>query len=470
MKGKISNCLLFVVCFFWLFLVFSLEMSFGQEKPAESKSSSLSAEMKTDVVEGINKLMVEKYIFLETAKKMEELLETKLEKGEYDEIDNIQEFARILTKDLRSVSKDLHIRVVHDPELVQSIKDYESQSEQDRLKARRARLERERKRNFGYQKLEILDGNIGYLDLRYFTGVRESGPTAAAAMNFLANTEAVIIDLRQNGGGDPATIQFISSYFLDEYTHLNSFENRGEDSLQQFWTLPYVPGKSMYETDLYILTSRRTFSAAEEFTYNMKNLKRATLVGETTGGGAHPGGYQIVSHDFLVWVPTGRAVNPITQTNWEGKGIKPHIEVPKDQALKTAHRTALERLAEKAEDSDKKREIEWMLESLKAKDSPAQVDETILRKYVGNYTRGNVILEKGELWIEAGPQKMRMIPLTETYFILEGEPEIRVEFTREKTGQSYEIIVHFQDGSKEIVKRVKSKQHSNQNTTICSQR
>jgi len=457
MKGKKSCCLIFMIGFLLVFIVLFQRISLSQEKSGESKAVTLSTAVRTDVVEGINKLMEEKYIFLETAQKMAELLSTKLKKGEYDDIDTVHEFARVLTKDLRSVSKDLHIRVVHDPELVQSILAYQSQSKKDRKKAKMERLERERKRNFGFQKLEILDGNIGYLDLRYFTGVRESGLTATAAMNFLANTEAVIIDLRQNGGGDPATIQFISSYFLDEYTHLNSFENRGEDSLQQFWTLPYVPGKSMYETDLFILTSRRTFSAAEEFTYNMKNLKRATLVGETTGGGAHPGGYQIVSHDFLVWVPTGRAVNPITKTNWEGEGIKPHIEVPEDQALKRAHRAALEKLVDKTKDPDKKRDMEWELETLKAKDNPVKVDEAILQKYVGEYTRGEVILEKGELWMKAGPGKMRMIPLTESYFVLEGESGIRVEFTLDKAGKDYEITAHFQDGRKDIINRVKDK-------------
>jgi len=292
--------------------------------------------------------------------------------------------------------------------------------------------------------------------LRYFSGTREAGPTAAAAMNFLANTDAVIIDLRQNGGGDPATIQFISSYFLEDYTHLNSFETRGEDTLQQFWTLPYVPGKPMHATDLYILTSQRTFSAAEEFTYNMKNLKRATLVGETTGGGAHPGGHQIVNDNFLVWVPTGRAVNPITRTNWEGKGIQPHIEVDKEEALITAHRTALEKLAEKPEDQDRKSNMKWVLETLKAKENPASVDESVLKKYVGKYTRGEVVLEEGELWLKAGSRKMRMIPLSETYFIPEGESSVRLEFTPDKTGKAYGVTLHFQDGGKEIVKRAKN--------------
>ena len=169
-----------------------------------------------------------------------------------------------------------------------------------------------------------------------------------AAMNFLANADAVIIDLRRNGGGSAEMIQLISSYFLKERTHLNSFEDRGLDTMTQSWSFHYVPGKPMFETDLYILTSERTFSAAEEFTYNMKNLKRATIVGETTGGGAHPGGMRIVNDGFLVWVPTGRAVNPISKTNWEGTGVSPDVAVARDKALEKARALALEKMIKAA--------------------------------------------------------------------------------------------------------------------------
>jgi len=456
MKGRRYPVFILLVCFVLVYSFFFHQRGFAQEKSDSGRAALLDSKIKTEVIEGINKHLVKKYIFLETAEKMKELLVNKLKNGDYAKIDDVNEFSLLLTEDLRSVSKDKHIRVVFDPDLVQRIRDYQSQSEEDRQKAKQERLKSERFRNFGYQKLEILEGNIGYLDLRYFSGTREAGPTAAAAMNFLANTDAVIIDLRQNGGGDPATIQFISSYFLEDYTHLNSFETRGEDALQQFWTLPYVPGKPMHATDLYILTSQHTFSAAEEFTYNMKNLKRATLVGETTGGGAHPGGHQIVNDNFLVWVPTGRAVNPITRTNWEGKGIQPHIEVDKEQALITAHRTALEKLAEKTEDQDKKRDMKWVLETLKAKENPVSVDESVLKKYVGKYTRGEVVLEENELWLKAGTRKMRMIPLTETYFILVGESSVRMEFTLDKTEKAYDVTLHFQGGRKEIVKRAKN--------------
>ena len=159
-------------------------------------------------------------------------------------------------------------------------------------------------------------------------------------MGFLANVDALIIDLRQNGGGSPSMIQLLSSYFFEEPTHLNSFERRGQEQIDQFWTLPHVPGKKLLDVPLFVLTSPSTFSAAEEFTYNMKNLGRATIIGQTTGGGAHPGGTHAVGGLISVFVPDGRAINPITGTNWEGTGIAPHVPVQGTGALDEARRLA----------------------------------------------------------------------------------------------------------------------------------
>jgi C-terminal processing protease CtpA/Prc len=141
-------------------------------------------------------------------------------------------------------------------------------------------------------------------------------------------------------------LQLLCSYlFGGESVHLNDLYWREGDRTQQFWTLPWVPG-TRYGKDkpVYVLTSSRTFSAAEEFTYNLKNLKRATIVGETTGGGAHPGGVRRITDHFGIWLPNGRAINPITKTNWEGVGIEPHIKVPAEQALAAAHLDALQKI------------------------------------------------------------------------------------------------------------------------------
>lgn len=445
-----------ILLLLFLFLVLFHFPAFSQEQKT-TEQVILNAEIKASIVEKVGQLLVDNYIFPETAERMQKALNLKLGGGEYNDINDVHDFAQALTKDLRSVSNDRHIRVRFDPDAVKRIRASNSRSEEEREKERKERIEREMQRNFGFQKLELLEGNIGYLDLRYFSGLSQAGDTIVASMNFLANARAVIIDLRQNGGGSPLTIQVISSYFLEDYTHLNSFEYRDADSIQQFWTLPYVPGKKMYETDLYILTSRRTFSGAEEFTYNMKNLKRATIVGETTGGGAHPGGSRIVNDYFLVWVPSGRAINPISKTNWEGEGIDPHISVPRDKALAKAHSVALEKLMERTEDQREKIRLQWALDGLKARTEPAEVEEKILQNYVGKYTRGEIVLEGGELFVQYGQQKIKMIPLTDTYFVLDGEDSIRIEFILNDTNGEYEIIAHLSDGTKEDIKRVKEK-------------
>jgi len=429
-------------------------LAFPQGREAPQAEVACDTELKTSVVKGVGQQLVDHYIFPETAKKMDAHLKAQLEQGKYDEIEEARAFAGILTRDLRSVSKDKHIRVTFDPEAVRRIRAYNSRDAKDRELARKAALERELRRNFGFRRLEILEGNIGYLELTGFSGSEEAAETIVAAMNFLANSDAVIIDLRRNGGGSPFTIQIISSYFLREYTHLNSFEWRGDDTIKQFWTLRHVPGKKLYDTDLYILTSPRTFSAAEEFTYNLKNLKRATIVGETTGGGAHPGGARIVNDSFLVWVPSGRAINPITKTNWEGTGIEPHIKVEPGKALDTAHRRALEKLAKKTENPARKQSTQWALDGLKARLESVEVGEEILKRYAGSYSRGETFLENGRLFFKTGYRKFPMIPLSENYFVLEGWDAVRIEFIEDKAGNGFVIKAHRPDGTTEISRRV----------------
>lgn len=163
-------------------------------------------------------------------------------------------------------------------------------------------------------------------------------------MNFLAHVDAIIFDLRTNGGGDPKMVAFIASYLFDQPTHLSDIYNRREDSTTQYWTSPYVPGPRLANTPAFILTSKNTFSGAEDFAYNLKIPKRATVIGETTGGGAHPvGGHRIDDH-FSIGVPFARSINLTTKTNWEGTGVEPDVKVPVADALDTATKLALEKI------------------------------------------------------------------------------------------------------------------------------
>ncbi len=449
--------------FLVLMVLFLIQSSSPAMRPPDSKEQppALSAKERTEVVERVGSLIALNYIFPEKGEEMRKFLAKQLEEGKYEESVVPRELARKLTEDLRSVSNDRHLRVVYDPQQVERMKARMGRSAEEREKERQRAQEDERRGNYGFRKLEILEGNIGYLDLRGFSGLRDAGHTASAALNFLANTDAVIIDLRQNGGGSPFTIQVICSYFLRDATHINSFERRNSDTMQQFWTLPYVPGKTLFDTDLYVLTSGRTFSAAEEFTYDVKSLKRATIIGETTGGGAHPGGYRIVNDGFLVWVATGRAVNPITKTNWEGTGIEPHISVPQEKALERAHEVALEKLLENAADEDEARKfsLKWALDGLNARNNPFDVDEETMKKYVGKYGELEVTLEKGALHLTAGGRKFKMAAVSKTYFVVEGSDTARVEFVRDEGGErggGYSITAHLRSGQREYYERNKN--------------
>jgi C-terminal processing protease CtpA/Prc len=208
-----------------------------------------------------------------------------------------------------------------------------------------------------------MPGNVGYIKFNAFVDTELGADTVASAMNFVGNTDFLIFDLRDNGGGDPAMVKLICSYlFGDKSVHLNDLYWRKGDKTEEFWTLPNVPGKKFLDKDVYILTSNRTFSGGEEFTYNLKNLKRATIIGETTGGGAHPGGFERLSDHFGAFIPIGRAISPITKTNWEGTGVEPDIKVPSDQALKTAFLLALNKAMDKTKDDNLKTNLKNVIE------------------------------------------------------------------------------------------------------------
>jgi C-terminal processing protease CtpA/Prc len=190
--------------------------------------------------------------------------------------------------------------------------------------------------NCGFEKLEILPGNVGYLKFNMFANTAICGETATTAMAFLQNVAALIVDMRDNTGGDPAMVAHVTTYLFAERTHLNDLWTRSTDVTREFWTLPELPGKRLATQPVYVLTSSRTFSGGEEFTYNLKSLGRATIVGETTGGGAHPVRGERIDDRFMFAVPFARAINPITNTNWEGTGVAPDVAVAAADALEKA--------------------------------------------------------------------------------------------------------------------------------------
>ncbi len=310
------------------------------QQTTQPPDRTIDAATRTQVIEGVLKSLNDSYVFPEVAKKMEDSVRERVARKEYDQIVSARALAETLTSHLQAVSKDKHLRVrySHQPIPVRGPRREPTAAEREETRRELGWM------NHGFNKVERLRGNIGYVEFWGFFDADLGAETVASTMNFLNGTDALIIDLRGNGGGNPAMVALVCSYlFGPEPVHLNDLYWREGNRTDEFWTRKEVAGKRYLNKDVYVLTSKRTFSGAEEFAYNLKNLKRATIVGETTGGGAHPGGPRRVHEHFNVFVPSGRAINPITKTNWEGTGVSPDVDVPAAQALTVARLMALKK-------------------------------------------------------------------------------------------------------------------------------
>jgi hypothetical protein len=309
-------------------------------------------------------LLRENYVFPELAEQVATAVGARLAAGEYDDLDEIT-LTELLTSHLQEATGDRHLAVrlgggprpagpgpqrpgpgrpAHrrgpgdDGGPGGEPADHETM----RLRMRQmGRLD-----NFGIRRVERLDGNIGYLDLHRMPMPANAGPAIAAAMELVCGTYALIIDLRRNGGGHPNGVAFWCSYLLsEEPVHLNDIFRADTGETRQFWSLPYVPGGRYLDRPVYVLVSSRTFSGGEDLCYTLQALGRAELIGETTGGGAHPTRGFPISAAVHIAVPFARSVNPVTGTNWQGTGVVPDTPVPADQAYDAAYAKALRHVA-----------------------------------------------------------------------------------------------------------------------------
>jgi hypothetical protein len=419
-------------------LIATLVTTAAGDSPA-TVEQAIDEAVRQQVVEEVSALLVEKYIDLDKAKSIGKQLRAQLKKGAYDDLTSPMAYAEALDKDLRRFADDGHLHIWYAPEEAENVRALKDEESEEAKRIKQEEYEAARRRNFGIQKIELLPGNIGYMDLRQFMNPQFGGEAVAAAMTLLANADAVIVDLRRNGGGEQTMVQFMISYFVKPETELNKFE--------QSRTLPYVPGKTMFDTPLFVLTGERTFSGAEDFSYAMKMLKRATIVGVQTRGGAHPIEYQDVCTDFVLMVPIGESVNPISGTAWEGVGVEPDVQVPEGDALTRAQVLALEELLEKTEDEAAQYAVKWALDGLRAKLEPVQLPISVLEGYEGVYGVRSITLNDSVL-VYRRTDEVRMIPLSESVFGFEGLDVVRATFARNDEGEITHLVMMYNDGTR----------------------
>lgn len=387
---------------------------------SQGSDSALSAETRAAIVDGIGRVLVTTYIDEDAARNMAALLQEKLRAGAYEGIDDGVAFARVLTGDLRSVANDLHLGI----QVRHSHAGQEADAETEEEEAHGS-LEDRRRANFGIRRAEILEGNVGYVAIDGFEGGPEAGATVVAAMNFLGNVDALIVDLRRNGGGGPSVIQMIFGYLMEGPTHITGFYARETDTYQQFWSPPYVPGPSLADVPVFVLVGPRTFSAAEAFSFSMQTLGRGAIVGQRTPGGSHPvRPIPILETDFVVQVPFARTVDPRTDSDWEGTGVTPDIQAPLEEALEVAHSEALRVLRDGESDPDRRRALGNILDRRQALRTAPVLGKDALSAYEGRYTGDvdvEIVLEEDGLTMKIqGRRFSSLIFLGDDRFVLEG--------------------------------------------------
>lgn len=417
------------------FLASAAFSNYFPQTPDAGKPPALDRAGKIRIIEWIEAQLAEIYIFPEVASKAAATLRDKLGTGAYDSIADLPAFARVLTTDLRGISHDKHmgVRYAAEPSLRDKRKNEEEERRRLEIKLLNWRLD-----NFLFKKVEHLEGNVGYLHFDEFVDARYAGDAAVAAMNFLGRCDAVIFDLRNNGGGNGSMVLLLLGYLFDDATNVNDIVNRSEEKTTQGWTPAYVPGPRLDKAEVFVLTSRRTFSAAEEFAYDLQSRKRALIVGETTGGGGHTI-TRVWNGDLKVefTVPNAMAVNPVTGTNWEGTGVVPDVACPADQALDKAYALALARLHDKSPDSgNKKAWLKSLLDYQSGVAEPKVISSAEMEAFAGTYGPFRVVFENGRLWvIDPNAVKTALFFQGADTFILEGNKTMKIVFERDAAGR-----------------------------------
>jgi hypothetical protein len=401
-------------------------------RPCFAQTRPLTAEIKKQTINDLSNLLPERYAYRETGQKLRELLQRNLKAGKYDPYHSPADFSAAVTNDLRSLNADRHLALDYNPQPPAAAAGGAAQPPSPEEQARRASAFN-RQMNYGFKDVRFLNGNVGYLKFDYFDAYLEySGPVVDASMGFFRNCDALIIDLRDNGGGGSQMVGYIAGFFFQERTLAGTTYNRLTDVTAEEFIVPQPQEKQLPRMELYILTSRSTISAAEALAYNLKYLRGAKVVGEVSAGAANPGRVTRLNNLFTAFIPNRYGKNVVTGTNWEGTGVPVDVACPAGDALRVARIEALKKLRQKAADPSRRRRFDGYITFLEKVGSEKGLPERVLRQYAGEYQGGRTVtLMGGKLYYsrvaEAGGELHAISP--DLFMLSDGD--VTVTFKRD---------------------------------------
>ena len=395
------------------------------------------------LIDSLNVCLNNNYVFPEKAKSISMYLQSQLKKNLYTPyLKNPEKLAEQLENDINQIHHDPHLHIQYDPHFV--AQENTKPSEEEIKQAKKFWEEQ----NYSFRKVDILPGNIGYLPFNGFADdVKNAKPTIYAALKFLANTNAIIIDLRENQGGSPDMVSQIESYFFKEKTHMNDLINRSAKDTTVFYADPAKADSLNLSMPVYILTSHTTFSAAEDFSYGMQQAKRAKIVGEVTGGGAHPQMPFSAGQGFVSSIPFARSFNPVTKTDWEGTGVIPDAKVKAGEALLKAQELIFTEQLLAAKDEKEKHKSEYYLRSLISTKETRDIPLQLFRQFTGAYPDVTIYLDKNKLFCKNNHNKnvSELKHISKNIFVLEENAQI--EFLKDSKGRYSSIKIYLNDGN-----------------------
>ncbi|WP_343660826.1 S41 family peptidase [Chryseobacterium sp.] len=439
-----------VICLF----IFYGQFLFAQH----NESPKIDSLEKTEVLKSICNSLSNYYVFPDKAKVMFDFLKQQNEGNIFSSITNPNQFANEIQKILRSVSKDNHLRIEYNPRLEKDILKFLADKKSS-AEILAYDIKKDEKKNFYFKKVEILPSNIGYIEFTNFAIPNPAArKTVHSAMQFISNTDGLIIDLRNNFGGNGKMLEEILSYFFPAKTYTGRTYNR----ITNIWSDSYIENKKEITNGLklgmplYILISNRTFSAAESFAYTLQSMKKAVIIGNTSRGGAHETRSFSIGNGFVAFIPYSRGENANTKTDWEGVGVIPDIQAEDRNAILTAQNHFLNQKLLNEKDENEKRKISWQINFNKSKFSNLIINPTELTKFIGGFQEFEVTLLDNQLMFRDTNQKSndpeKAIAITTHLFQIGND--YQVEFITSNDICNV-IKMYWDDGYQETINRTK---------------